>query len=94
VVSDDIPWTTALLQEVAPWHGRLHILDSANMEQTTGHGSPPPALRHGGPGRAGAGSEMAGMRGVVDLMQRTAVQASPRLIAALRPAWATRPPAT
>ena len=92
VVSDDVPWTTALIQEAAPWHGRLHILDSVNMDQTTGHGSPLPALRHGGPGRAGGGSEMAGMRGVVDLMQRAAVQASPRLIAALQPARASRPP--
>ena len=54
------------------------------MDQTTGHGSPLPALRHGGPGRAGGGSEMAGVRGVVDLMQRTAIQASPRVVAALR----------
>ena len=85
VVSDDIGWTTAFIQEAAPWHGRLHILDSVNMDQTTGHGSPLPALRHGGPGRAGGGSEMAGTHGVVELMQRTAIQASPRLVAALRP---------
>jgi oxepin-CoA hydrolase/3-oxo-5,6-dehydrosuberyl-CoA semialdehyde dehydrogenase len=45
------------------------------MAQTTGHGSPLAALKHGG--RAGGGSEMAGTRGVVDLMQRTALQASP-----------------
>jgi oxepin-CoA hydrolase/3-oxo-5,6-dehydrosuberyl-CoA semialdehyde dehydrogenase len=94
VVSDDIPWTTALVREAAPWHGRLHLLDSVNMDQTTGHGSPLPALRHGGPGRAGGGSEMAGMRGVVDLMQRTAVQASPQLLAALSSGPASRPPTT
>ncbi|WP_149823136.1 phenylacetic acid degradation bifunctional protein PaaZ [Streptomyces tailanensis] len=86
VVGDDLSWTTAFLQDVAPWHGRLHLLDSTNMAQTTGHGSPLPALRHGGPGRAGAGSEMAGTRGVVDLMQRTALQASPRLLNTLYPA--------
>ena len=84
LVSDDLLWTTSLIRELAPWHGRLHILDSDNMDQTTGHGSPLPALRHGGPGRAGGGSEMAGIRGVVDLMQRTAVQASPRLLGALQ----------
>ncbi|SEP63392.1 oxepin-CoA hydrolase / 3-oxo-5,6-dehydrosuberyl-CoA semialdehyde dehydrogenase [Streptomyces sp. yr375] len=83
VVSDDLAWTTAFVREAAPWHGRLHLLDSANMAQTTGHGSPLPALRHGGPGRAGGGSEMAGTRGVLDLMQRTAVQGSRRVLDAL-----------
>ncbi|MDX3130084.1 phenylacetic acid degradation bifunctional protein PaaZ [Streptomyces europaeiscabiei] len=82
-VSDDLSWTTAFLRDVAPWHGRLHLLDSTNMAQTTGHGSPLPALRHGGPGRAGGGSELAGTRGVIDLMQRTALQASPRLLNSL-----------
>lgn len=84
LVSDDAPWTTAFLQDAAPWHGRLHILDSAITAQTTGHGSPLPALKHGGPGRAGGGSEMGGVRGVVELMQRTAVQASAGFLAALR----------
>lgn len=86
LVSDDTTWMSALLQEAAPWHGRLHLLDSANMTQTTGHGSPLPALKHGGPGRAGGGSEMAGLRGVVDLLQRTAIQASPALLATFQPA--------
>ena len=84
LVSDDIPWTLAVLRQAAPWHGRLHVLDTADLGQTTGHGSPLAALKHGGPGRAGGGSELAGVRGVVDLMQRTAVQASPRLAATLR----------
>ncbi|MFF7643477.1 phenylacetic acid degradation bifunctional protein PaaZ [Streptomyces canus] len=83
LVSDDPAWTTGVVREAAPWHGRLHLLDSTNMTQTTGHGSPLPALRHGGPGRAGGGSEMAGIHGIVDLMQRTALQASPRLLNAL-----------
>ncbi|MEU0414548.1 phenylacetic acid degradation bifunctional protein PaaZ [Streptomyces griseorubiginosus] len=84
LVGDDPAWTTAFVREAAPWHGRLHLLESTNMTQTTGHGSPLPALRHGGPGRAGGGSEMAGTRGVVDLMQRTALQASPRILDLLR----------
>ncbi|GGN38948.1 phenylacetic acid degradation bifunctional protein PaaZ [Streptomyces fuscichromogenes] len=83
VVSDDLAWTTGFLRSAAPWHGRLHLLDSTNMTQTTGHGSPLPALRHGGPGRAGGGSEMAGIRGILDLMQRTALQVSPRLLESL-----------
>ncbi|MFI1479947.1 phenylacetic acid degradation bifunctional protein PaaZ [Streptomyces sp. NPDC020747] len=91
VVGDDLAWTTAFVREAAPWHGRLHLLDSANMAQTTGHGSPLPALRHGGPGRAGGGSEMAGIRGVVDLMQRTALQASPRVLNSLGAAQSSSP---
>ncbi|MDQ0682064.1 oxepin-CoA hydrolase/3-oxo-5,6-dehydrosuberyl-CoA semialdehyde dehydrogenase [Streptomyces achromogenes] len=82
-VSDDVDWTSAFVRETAAWHGRLHLLDSLNMGQTTGHGSPLPGLRHGGPGRAGGGSEMAGVRGVVDLMQRTAVQGSRRALDSL-----------
>ncbi|MDW4909669.1 hypothetical protein RB628_31095 [Streptomyces sp. ADMS] len=69
----------------------LHLLDSMNMAQTTGHGSPLAALKHGGPGRAGGGSEMAGTRGVVDLMQRTALQASPRVLDSLRSAPSSSP---
>ncbi|MFE3856037.1 phenylacetic acid degradation bifunctional protein PaaZ [Streptomyces griseorubiginosus] len=84
LVGDDLAWTTAFVRDAAPWHGRLHLLDSTNLNQTTGHGSPLPALRHGGPGRAGGGSELAGIRGVVELMQRTGVQASRRMLAALQ----------
>ncbi|MFJ5304453.1 phenylacetic acid degradation bifunctional protein PaaZ [Streptomyces sp. NPDC088350] len=83
LVGDDLAWTTGVVRRTAPWHGRLHLLDSVTMTQTTGHGSPLPALRHGGPGRAGGGSEMAGIRGVLDLMQRTALQASPRVLDSL-----------
>ncbi|MEV7392990.1 phenylacetic acid degradation bifunctional protein PaaZ [Streptomyces sp. NPDC091215] len=84
LVGDDLAWTTALVRDAAPWHGRLHLLDSTNMAQTTGHGSPLPALRHGGPGRAGGGSELGGVRGVVELMQRTGVQASRRMVVAFQ----------
>ncbi|MGW0947624.1 phenylacetic acid degradation bifunctional protein PaaZ [Streptomyces sp. NPDC002623] len=83
VVGDDVDWTTAFVTETAAWHGRLHLLDSVTMSRTTGHGSPLPALRHGGPGRAGGGSELGGIRGVVDLMQRTAVQGSRRALDSL-----------
>ena len=63
---------------------RGHLLDSTNMTQTTGHGSPLPALRHGRPGRAGGGSELTCIRGVVELMQRTGVQVSRRTVAAFQ----------
>ncbi|MFM9863386.1 MAG: phenylacetic acid degradation bifunctional protein PaaZ, partial [Micropepsaceae bacterium] len=62
----------------ASFHGRLVVIDRDCAKESTGHGSPLPALIHGGPGRAGGGEEMGGLRGVMHYMQRTAVQASPR----------------
>ncbi len=67
----------------AALHGRLHILDREAAVESTGHGSPLPALKHGGPGRAGGGEELGGMRAVRHLMQRTALQGSPNMIAAV-----------
>ena len=71
----------------APWHGRLLVLDSDAAPESTGHGSPLPMLVHGGPGRAGGGEEMGGMRGVVHYLQRTAIQASPRMLQAATGRW-------
>ncbi len=61
----------------ATHHGRILVLNRENAKQSTGHGSPLPALIHGGPGRAGGGEEMGGMRGVKHYLQRCAVQGSP-----------------
>ncbi len=61
----------------AAYHGRLLIVNRDNAKESTGHGSPLPHLVHGGPGRAGGGEEMGGVRGVLHYMQRTAIQASP-----------------
>ncbi len=72
---------------VAPWHGRLLVLDRDNAGESTGHGSPLPALVHGGPGRAGGGEEMGGIRGVHHHMQRTAVQGSPRMLTRITGRW-------
>ena len=72
---------------VAPWHGRLLVLDQDDAAESTGHGSPLPMLVHGGPGRAGGGEEMGGIRGVLHHMQRTAVQASPRMLGAVTGRW-------
>jgi oxepin-CoA hydrolase/3-oxo-5,6-dehydrosuberyl-CoA semialdehyde dehydrogenase len=72
---------------VAPWHGRLLVLDRDDAGESTGHGSPLPMLVHGGPGRAGGGEEMGGIRGVLHHMQRTAVQASPRVLSAVTNRW-------
>jgi oxepin-CoA hydrolase/3-oxo-5,6-dehydrosuberyl-CoA semialdehyde dehydrogenase len=72
---------------VAPWHGRLMVLDRTSAKESTGHGSPMPTLVHGGPGRAGGGEELGGSRSVMHYMQRTAVQGSPSVIAAITREW-------
>ncbi|TJY37131.1 phenylacetic acid degradation bifunctional protein PaaZ [Pontimicrobium aquaticum] len=61
----------------ASHHGRILVLNRENAKESTGHGSPLPNLVHGGPGRAGGGEEMGGMRGVKHYLQRTAIQGSP-----------------
>jgi oxepin-CoA hydrolase/3-oxo-5,6-dehydrosuberyl-CoA semialdehyde dehydrogenase len=65
------------------FHGRMLVIDRTNAAESTGHGSPLPVLTHGGPGRAGGGEEMGGVRGVTHYMQRTAIQSSPAMIAAI-----------
>ncbi|HUF29243.1 MAG TPA: phenylacetic acid degradation bifunctional protein PaaZ [Gemmatimonadaceae bacterium] len=72
---------------VAPFHGRLMILDRTSAKESTGHGSPLPNLVHGGPGRAGGGEELGGARGVLHYMQRTAVQGSPSMLTAITREW-------
>jgi oxepin-CoA hydrolase/3-oxo-5,6-dehydrosuberyl-CoA semialdehyde dehydrogenase len=72
---------------VAPWHGRILVLDRDDAGESTGHGVPLPTLVHGGPGRAGGGEEMGGLRGVLHLMQRTALQGSPDMLTAITGRW-------
>ena len=69
------------------FHGRLLFADRDSAKTSTGHGSPLPHLVHGGPGRAGGGEEMGGIRGVLHYMQRTALQGSPRLLSAIGGRW-------
>ena len=71
----------------AAYHGRMLVIDRTNAAESTGHGSPLPVLTHGGPGRAGGGEEMGGVRGVKHYMQRTAIQSSPAMIAAITGAF-------
>jgi oxepin-CoA hydrolase/3-oxo-5,6-dehydrosuberyl-CoA semialdehyde dehydrogenase len=71
------------VQGAAAYHGRMLVLNRDNAAESTGHGSPLPVLVHGGPGRAGGGEEMGGVRGVKHYMQRTALQSSPEMIAAI-----------
>ena len=71
------------IQGAAAYHGRMLVLNRDNTAESTGHGSPLPVLVHGGPGRAGGSEEMGGVRGVKHYMQRTALQSTPAMIAAI-----------
>ncbi|OEY94714.1 phenylacetic acid degradation bifunctional protein PaaZ [Acinetobacter proteolyticus] len=76
-----------IIQKIAPWHGRVHILDEESAKESTGHGSPLPHLIHGGPGRAGGGEELGGIRAVKHYMQRTAIQGSPNSLTQVTHSW-------
>ena len=67
----------------AAWHGRLLILDREAAVESTGHGAPLPVLKHGGPGRAGGGEELGGVRAVKHYLHRAALQGSPTMLAAV-----------
>jgi oxepin-CoA hydrolase / 3-oxo-5,6-dehydrosuberyl-CoA semialdehyde dehydrogenase len=87
VVTEDQDFARDIVLRTAHWHGRLLVLDEDAAPESTGHGSPLPMLVHGGPGRAGGGEEMGGMRGVYHHLQRTAVQGSPRMLKAVTGRW-------
>ncbi|MDT4913435.1 MAG: oxepin-CoA hydrolase / 3-oxo-5,6-dehydrosuberyl-CoA semialdehyde dehydrogenase [Pseudonocardiales bacterium] len=87
VVTADTGFARDVVLGVAPWHGRVLVLDRDDAPESTGHGSPLPMLVHGGPGRAGGGEEMGGLRGIAHHMQRTAVQASPKVLGAVTGRW-------
>jgi oxepin-CoA hydrolase/3-oxo-5,6-dehydrosuberyl-CoA semialdehyde dehydrogenase len=73
---------------LAPYHGRILVVNRTCAKESTGHGSPLAPLIHGGPGRAGGGEEMGGIRGVLHFMRRIAVQGSPDIITATVGRWA------
>jgi oxepin-CoA hydrolase / 3-oxo-5,6-dehydrosuberyl-CoA semialdehyde dehydrogenase len=83
VVSHDPEFVRHVVTAMAPHHGRLLVLDRDCAGESTGHGSAIPQLVHGGPGRAGGGEELGGLRAVKHYMQRTAIQGSPAVVAAL-----------
>jgi oxepin-CoA hydrolase / 3-oxo-5,6-dehydrosuberyl-CoA semialdehyde dehydrogenase len=87
VVTADVAFAREMVLGLAPWHGRILVLDRQDAAESTGHGSPLPTLVHGGPGRAGGGEELGGMHAVRHHLQRTAVQASPRVLAAVTGRW-------
>lgn len=72
-----------MVPRLAAYHGRVHILNAEAATESTGHGSPLPMLKHGGPGRAGGGEELGGIRAVKHYMQRAAVQGSPSMLMAV-----------
>ena len=80
IVTTDPSIARAYLLGAASYHGRILLLNRDCAKESTGHGSPLPQLVHGGPGRAGGGEEMGGIRGVKHYMQRVAVQGSPAMI--------------
>jgi oxepin-CoA hydrolase / 3-oxo-5,6-dehydrosuberyl-CoA semialdehyde dehydrogenase len=82
---DDVAREVAL--GTAAYHGRLMLVNRHSAKESTGHGSPLPPLVHGGPGRAGGGEEMGGVRGVLHHMQRTALQGAPQTLTAVTREW-------
>ncbi len=80
VFTADHGFAREIVMNTAAMHGRILIINEKSAPESTGHGSPMPHLVHGGPGRAGGGEEMGGIRGVHHYMQRTAIQGSPTTI--------------
>lgn len=89
IATHDPVQAVELAGRIAPFNGRMLLLDRDDARSSTGHGSPLPNLVHGGPGRAGGGEELGGIRAVLHHMQRTAVQGSPEMLTALTGVWHT-----
>lgn len=87
VATHDPGVATELLTRMGAMNGRVLFLDRDDARTSTGHGAPVPHLVHGGPGRAGGGEELGGIRSVLHYMQRTAIQGSPRMLTALTGVW-------
>ncbi|MCP5286061.1 MAG: phenylacetic acid degradation bifunctional protein PaaZ [Burkholderiaceae bacterium] len=83
LVTHDPATAARVIPVAAAHHGRLLVLDREAAPESTGHGSPLPVLKHGGPGRAGGGEELGGLRAVKHYLQRCAVQGSPTMLAAV-----------
>ncbi len=77
IFTNDDAEAKQIILDTAAWHGRLLVINRDCAAESTGHGSPLPALVHGGPGRAGGGEELGGERAIKHYMQRTAIQGSP-----------------
>ena len=91
VFTFDDDFAREMVLGIGPWHGRLLVIDRECGAESTGHGSPLPSLIHGGPGRAGGGQEMGGIRGVLHYMQCVALQGSPGRIGRISGRWIPGP---
>ncbi|MHA7277185.1 phenylacetic acid degradation bifunctional protein PaaZ [Arthrobacter sp. HLT1-21] len=87
VCTNDPTIARELVLGIAAHHGRVLMLNREDARSSTGHGSPVPHLVHGGPGRAGGGEELGGIRSVLHHMQRTAIQGSPNMLTAVTGVW-------
>ncbi|HEY0766902.1 MAG TPA: phenylacetic acid degradation bifunctional protein PaaZ [Steroidobacteraceae bacterium] len=87
IFSADEAVAAQLVLGLAPYHGRIVVVNRHCAKESTGHGSPLPHLVHGGPGRAGGGEEMGGIRGVMHYLQRSAVQGTPDVVTAVTGRW-------
>ena len=87
VITNDNAVARQLILGTAAYHGRMLVINRHCAAESTGHGSPLPHLVHGGPGRAGGGEEMGGIRGVKHYMQRTAIQGSPQTLSVIGHRW-------
>ncbi|MGO2931731.1 phenylacetic acid degradation bifunctional protein PaaZ [Microbacterium sp.] len=87
VATHDPSFAAEIMAGIAASNGRVLFLDRDDARASTGHGSPMPGLVHGGPGRAGGGEELGGIRAVLHHMQRTAVQGSPEMLTAITGVW-------
>jgi oxepin-CoA hydrolase / 3-oxo-5,6-dehydrosuberyl-CoA semialdehyde dehydrogenase len=83
IITNNSANAKAYVLGAASYHGRILVLNNECAKESTGHGSPLPLLVHGGPGRAGGGEEMGGLRGIRHYLQRTAIQGSPSMITAI-----------
>jgi len=83
IITNDMEIAEEFVMGAASMHGRILVLNESCAKESTGHGSPMPLLTHGGPGRAGGGEEMGGVRGIKHYLQRTAIQGHPTTITAL-----------
>ena len=87
IITNDDDVARELVLGTAAWHGRMVVINRHCAAESTGHGSPLPHLVHGGPGRAGGGEELGGIRGALHYMQRTALQGSPETLATISNRW-------
>ena len=87
IITNDNDVAREIVLGTAAYHGRMIVINRHCAEESTGHGSPLPHLVHGGPGRAGGGEEMGGVRGVLHYMQRTAIQGSPQTLSVIGHRW-------